>query len=84
MLNGLTGHRAILAKPRRLAAQAVGKLGLSLAFLAVAASAGPALAQTANLIGKEISVPVHLQDGEELQKSIPDLIAFGEKLFSAR
>jgi hypothetical protein len=42
------------------------------------------LAQTANLIGREISVPVHLQDGKELETSIPDLIAFGEKLFTAR
>ena len=74
----------MFAKPRRWTAQRGGKLGLPLAFLTAAISAGPALAQTANLIGKEISVPVHLQDGKELETSIPDLIAFGEKLFTAR
>ncbi|MBV9200371.1 MAG: hypothetical protein JO320_24365 [Alphaproteobacteria bacterium] len=58
--------------------------GSVLGFLSAGASPGPALAQTANLIGKEISVPVHLQDGKELETSIPDLIAFGEKLFTAR
>jgi hypothetical protein len=74
----------MFAKPRRWTAQRGGKPGLPLAFLTAAISAGPALAQTANLIGKEISVPVHLQDGKELETSIPDLIAFGEKLFTAR
>jgi hypothetical protein len=60
------------------------KLYLSLVFLPIIALATPAPAQTASLIGKEISVPVHLQDGQELETSIPALIAFGEKLFSAR
>src|SRR6516164_9812645 len=35
-------------------------------------------------IGKEISIPVHLKDGAELQMPIPDLVAFGSQLFQAR
>ncbi len=35
-------------------------------------------------IGREIAISQHLQDGEEFQLSIPELIAFGEKLFTAR
>ena len=41
-------------------------------------------AQTADLIGKELSVPQHLEDGQEFQLSITELIAFGSRLFSAR
>ena len=44
----------------------------------------PVSAQTADLIGKELSVPQHLQDGQEFQTSLPNLIAFGSQLFSAR
>lgn len=36
------------------------------------------------VIGREVSIPVHLQDGQEYELSIPDLIAFGKKLFEAR
>jgi hypothetical protein len=35
-------------------------------------------------IGKEVAIPQHLQDGEEYQLTIPQLIAFGEKLFTAK
>jgi Di-haem oxidoreductase, putative peroxidase len=35
-------------------------------------------------IGKEVAIPRHLQDGEEYQLSISQLIAFGEKLFTAK
>ena len=35
-------------------------------------------------IGKEVSIPVHLKDGEELQMPISDLAAFGSQLFQAR
>jgi hypothetical protein len=48
------------------------------------AFATPAMAQTASLIGKEIAVPVHLHDGQELEISISDLISFGQTLFLAR
>src|SRR2546426_3791133 len=34
-------------------------------------------------IGREVSIPRHLQDGEEFELSIPKLIAIGEKLFRA-
>ena len=42
-----------------------------------------ALAASAQ-IGKEVAIPRHLQDGEEYQLSIPQLVAFGEKLFTAK
>jgi hypothetical protein len=35
-------------------------------------------------IGREVAIPSHLRDGEEYQRSIPDLIGFGRKLFTAR
>jgi hypothetical protein len=41
-------------------------------------------AQTATLIGKELSIPQHLQDGQEFHLSLRDLIAFGSSLFQAR
>ena len=44
----------------------------------------PARAQTADLIGKEKSVPTHLQDGQEFQLTIRQLISFGQLLFQAR
>jgi hypothetical protein len=46
--------------------------------------ATPVMAQTANLIGKEKSVPTHLQDGQEFQLDIKELISFGRQLFQAR
>ena len=48
-------------------------------FGALAWGQGPA-----SLIGREVAIPRHLQDGDEYQLSIPQLIAFGEKLFTAR
>src|SRR6202171_3858939 len=35
-------------------------------------------------ICREVAIPRHLQDGEEYQITIPQLIAFGEKLFTAK
>src|SRR6266851_4485158 len=35
-------------------------------------------------IGREIAISRHLQDGEEFQITIPQLIAFGERLFTAK
>src|SRR6267378_1175131 len=35
-------------------------------------------------IGKEVAILRHLQDGEEYQLTIPQLVAFGEKLFTAK
>lgn len=35
-------------------------------------------------IGREVSIPRHLQDGEEFEITIPDLVRFGEKLFEAK
>src|SRR5581483_4024642 len=34
-------------------------------------------------IGRELSIPVHLQDGQEFQISLKELLFYGEKLFSA-
>lgn len=36
------------------------------------------------VIGREVSIPVHLHDGQEYELSTEQLIAFGEKLFTAR
>lgn len=41
-------------------------------------------AQNKSLIGKEVAIPRHLQDGEEYRLAIPQLIAFGDKLFEAK
>jgi hypothetical protein len=35
-------------------------------------------------IGREVAIPRHLRDGEEYQLTIPQLLAFGEKLFTAK
>ena len=37
-----------------------------------------------SMIGREVAIPRHLQDGEEYQLTIPQLLAFGEKLFTAK
>jgi hypothetical protein len=43
-----------------------------------------AIPQVASLIGKELAIHEHLRDGQEYDLSIPGLIQFGEKLFSAK
>jgi hypothetical protein len=40
--------------------------------------------QTNSMIGKEVALPNHLQDGEEYDLSVTRLVLFGEKLFSAK
>jgi Di-haem oxidoreductase, putative peroxidase len=35
-------------------------------------------------VGREVAIPVHLQDGEEFTVSIPQLIQYGAQLFSAK
>src|SRR5215831_11220926 len=41
-------------------------------------------AQTAALIGKEVAIPQHLQNGQEFQMPIRGLVQFGSQLFQAR
>jgi hypothetical protein len=41
------------------------------------------MAAESERIGREVAIPRHLQDGEEYEVSIRDLIAYGEKLFTA-
>ncbi|HEY3128102.1 MAG TPA: di-heme oxidoredictase family protein [Acidobacteriota bacterium] len=57
------------------------------AFLQVSAQSGRVLidasARKANKIGQEVSVPTHLQDGEEYTIPLRDLIEHGKKLFKA-
>jgi hypothetical protein len=48
-------------------------------FATVASAQG-----SSSMIGREVAIPRHLQDGDEFQLSIPHLISFGEKLFSAK
>jgi hypothetical protein len=52
----------------------------SVCFLAI----GTRAQDLRSSIGREVAIPRHLQDGDEYQLSIPQLIAFGEKLFTAR
>ena len=56
---------------------------LTLALCAVVYGSS-ALGWDDSQIGKEVAVPVHLQDGEEFQRSIRQLIDFGRVLFVAR
>ncbi|MEO8368073.1 MAG: di-heme oxidoredictase family protein [Candidatus Solibacter sp.] len=42
----------------------------------------PLAAQTSP-IGREVSIPRHWQDDEEFKYSIPDIVAYGKKLFDA-
>ena len=46
-----------------------------------ATSASPS--QAASQIGREVAIPRHLQDDEEFSMSIPDLLAYGKKVFMA-
>ena len=43
----------------------------------------PFLAGKMKKIGREVAIPLHLQDGEEFELSIRDLASFGQKLFTA-
>ena len=43
-----------------------------------------ALGQPPGSIGREVSVMMHLRDGEEFQMTIPELVAFGSQLFRAK
>jgi Di-haem oxidoreductase, putative peroxidase len=52
-------------------------------FICLAAVRAQAQGQESQ-IGREVAVPRHLQDGDEYELSIQQLIAFGEKLFTAR
>lgn len=47
-------------------------------------AAAPPEVGPADLIGREVAVPVHLRDGDELVMSPNDLLAFGETVFAAR
>ena len=40
-------------------------------------------ATTIAQIGREVAIPLHLQDGQKFQTGINGLIAYGEKLFKA-
>jgi len=56
--------------------------------LAQTAVGAPAVVPTPTaypvMIGQEVAVPHHLQDGDEYTLALPDLLAHGELLFSAR
>ena len=45
---------------------------------------GALFASDSSQIGREVAVPVHLQDGEEYERPIRYLLDFGRKLFTAR
>lgn len=56
---------------RKLIAVCLGILAIALVPVALAQ------------IGREVAIPMHLQDGQEFTTSLHDLINFGEKLFKA-
>lgn len=57
---------------------------LTISFIAsLTCCAVVGMAAENNRIGREVAIPRHLQDGEEYEVSIHDLIAYGEKLFTA-
>ena len=60
------------------------RLRRPLLLILVTMLASAAWSQEQSLIGKEVAIPRHLQDGEEYELSIPKLIKFGEKLFTAQ
>lgn len=39
--------------------------------------------QSSTEIGREVAIPRHMADGEEFDRSIPDLVAYGKKIFQA-
>ena len=55
-------------------------LALLLSLIAIAASAQSPSSQ----FGREVAIPIHLQDGEEFTITTAQLIQFGAKLFNAR
>jgi len=55
-----------------------------LGVVALAAALNAQDRDARSLIGKEVAVPRHLQDGEEFELSIPKLIRFGQSLFTAK
>lgn len=61
---------------------------MRLALILISASAAALVAaraadQPAHKFGVERAVPVHLNDGDEFRLALPELIAFGKKLFMA-
>src|SRR5205814_3857356 len=57
----------------------LGILGALLAVYSVAVT--PVLSQSS--IGREVSIARHLQDGEEFSASLRELLAHGQRLFTA-
>jgi hypothetical protein len=52
-------------------------------LLAAVILGGAGTALRSRSIGREVAIERHLQDGEEFKLSIPELVAFGKKLFVA-
>src|SRR5919197_908814 len=61
----------------------MGRLRRALGCVCVFYGVSLATVSTQTLIGREVAVPRHLQDGEEFTTPIPQLIAHGERLFTA-
>lgn len=64
-----------MGNPLRLSARA-----LLLTTLAIAASAQDTATRP---LGREVAIPRHMPDGEEYRTPLPQLIAYGRKLFTA-
>ena len=53
-------------------------------FISALHCCSTACPQTPPQLGREVAIPVHLQDGEEFTTPIRRLIQYGEKLFNAK
>jgi hypothetical protein len=67
-------------KPLQVCSERRWQLAAVVYCFAIIGLAQPSRAQ----IGREVAIPRHLQDGDEYQLTIPQLIVFGEKLFTAK
>src|SRR5581483_11304412 len=72
---------------RREQSLPIAQLGVCLIFLAVPAlsfyNSQDRSADSTGLLGREISCPTHLRDGQEFSSSLQTLVEHGAKLFRA-
>ncbi len=60
-----------------------GLIGLLVVIVTLAWTQAGVLGQV-GVVGVEVAIPRHLQNGEEFRISLPHLISFGKKLFEAK
>src|SRR5579863_8261120 len=90
VVRALSSREILCAKPRlllsggRQVAMKVVYLLFMLSAITITLLGAVGHSQTAASIGKEVAVPVHLQDGDEFVLPLSKLLAYGERLFSAK